>query len=229
MEICTSQAQENAEKKHAAAAQAARVAAVEELAGMIEEPRKLWQAAVDLIRRFTTATGAYVANIVDEEQPDWSPAEDAENPDAETDDEGPSAAAEGEAGEGAAGEEAQLEEGDTAEGEPEEVTAAAAVQARPDYSKKLLTYVAASSGQEFVCERELRRPAPPAEDAESTATPAQVPITFRVLDELIPLLEVRKLHTRLLMYLLCLPCVMSELASLLSAEGLVRICVSSQL
>ena len=156
---------------------------------MVEEPRKLWQAAVDTISKFTSATGTYVANIVDEEQPDWSPPEDAESPDAETDDEEPSASAGGQEPEDAAREEAAVE-GDTAEGEAEGVAAASAGHARPDYSKKLLSYVAACTGQEFVCEVSLRRPEPVAEDADPPAAPPQTPVTFRVLDELMPLLEV---------------------------------------
>jgi hypothetical protein len=197
------QAQEHAADKLAAAAQSARSAAVEDLTRMVEEPRKLWQAAVDIISKFTSATGVYVASIVDEEQPDWSPPEDMENPDAETDDEGPSATLEGDDVEGAAGEEA-AGEGETAEAEAEEAAAVPQAQARPEYSRKLLTYVAACSGQEHVCEVELRRPPPPAEDSDRLEAPAQTPVTFRVLDELIPLLEVSIWGTAEVLHICCI-------------------------
>jgi hypothetical protein len=61
-----------------------------------------------------------------------------------------------------------------------------------DYSAKLLRYVAASPGQEFMTQLELRRPKPAEEDAaaEGGQQPQQVPVTFRILDEHMPLLEV---------------------------------------
>lgn len=61
-----------------------------------------------------------------------------------------------------------------------------------DYSAKLLRYVAASPGQEFMTQLELRRPKPAEEDAaaEGGQQPQQVPVTYRILDEHMPLLEV---------------------------------------
>jgi hypothetical protein len=59
------------------AAAAERRAAVEQLAAMMDEPPKLWQAAVELVKTYTAAGGVYVAQIVSEEEPDWAPAEDA--------------------------------------------------------------------------------------------------------------------------------------------------------
>lgn len=60
-----------------------------------------------------------------------------------------------------------------------------------DYSSKLLRYVAASSGQEFMTRLELRRPksADELEPAESQKA-EQTPITFKILDDRMPLLEV---------------------------------------
>jgi hypothetical protein len=86
------QAQELEEKKQLEAAEAARKAAVDGLASMSSEPLLLWQAAVRLVKSYTSAASVYVINIVDEEQPDWTPPEDPEA-DAETDDEDAAAAA----------------------------------------------------------------------------------------------------------------------------------------
>lgn len=67
--------------------------------------------------------------------------------------------------------------------------ARSAVPPLPDYSKKLLQYVAASKGQEFMTKLQLKRP--PAADDDSGAPADPAPITFRILDEHMPLLEVR--------------------------------------
>lgn len=70
----------------------------------------------------------------------------------------------------------------------------AAAGSLQDYSSKLLRYVAASPGQEFMTQLELRRPKPADEDAaaaEEGRQPEQVPVTFKILDEHMPLLEVR--------------------------------------
>jgi len=135
----------------------------------------------------------YVANIVEDEQPDWIPPEDPEA-DAETEDESP--AAEGEAGEaGAEGEEEAAdaaEAGEDSAGEGAEPGSSHS-SAPPDYTNKLLRYVAASPGQEFMTTMQLRRPQR-TEDEASGETGQQaepVPVTFRVLDERLPLLEVR--------------------------------------
>lgn len=101
------------------------------------------------------------------------------------------AAAEGEGGEGAA-------EGEEEVGDAEDADAAANANAPsssgpPDYSGKLLRYVAASPGQDFLKALELRRPKRSEEDSsDAEAKPEPVPVTFRVLDEGLPLLEVRE-------------------------------------
>jgi hypothetical protein len=104
------------------------------------------------------------------------------------------AAAEGEVGEGAA-------EGAEDAGEAEDADAAGVDTGNgagsssggpPDYSNKLLRYVAASPGQDFLKALELRRPKKSEEDSgDAEAKPEPVPVTFRVLDERLPLLEVR--------------------------------------
>lgn len=145
----------------------------------------------------------YVATTADEEQPDWAALDDPDA-DVETEDEpfasgeGAEAAAEGEdeaaadAGEdeAAAADDSQADRSSTASG-----------TSPPDYSNKLLRYVAASPGQEFLTSMQLQRPR--AADDEvgqqqqqqgsgsgSDAERQTVPVTFRVLDERLPLLEV---------------------------------------
>lgn len=100
-------------------------------------------------------------------------------------------AAEGEGGEAAA-------EGEEEAGEAGDADAAANGDAGstgssgpPDYANKLLRYVAASPGQEFVKTLELRRPQKAEDDSDGEQKPEPVPVTFRVLDERLPLLEVR--------------------------------------
>jgi hypothetical protein len=252
------QAQELEEQKQQEAAEAARKAAIDGLASMSSEPLLLWQAAVRLVKSYTSAASVYIANIVDEEQPDWTPPEDPEA-EAETDDEdAAAAAADGDAAAEADNAEAAQEDAETdGEGGDGEARAAdgadgtagkcrshqtnvtgscskllsdmhvavpsqhvpdsnstivlagfavsdcmypAAYDARcpagapglQDYSAKLLRYVAASPGQEFMTQLELRRPKPAEEDAtaEGGQQPPQVPVTFRILDEHMPLLEV---------------------------------------
>lgn len=106
----------------------------------------------------------------------------------------PAGTADGEAAEG----EAAAEADSTADGEAEAADSSAdgstnhdSSSAAVDYSSKLLRYVAASSGQEFMTKLELRRPKP-AEDAEPAEghNPEQTPVTFKILDERMPLLEV---------------------------------------
>lgn len=101
-------------------------------------------------------------------------------------------AAEGEGGEGAAeGKEGAGDADAAAEGEAGSSSSSSG--APPDYSNKLLRYVAASPGQDFLKSLHLRRPKRPEDDSSSEAEqkPEPVPITFRVLDERLPLLEVR--------------------------------------
>lgn len=141
----------------------------------------------------------YVANIVDEEQPSWQPPEGDPQADAESDDEGGAAA-------GASGGDAEGNGDDSAEGAGDDADAAAADgqdaggsgssgSTTPDYASKLLRYVAASTGQKFVTAMELRRPKP-AEDGSAEQQQPQhaiTPVTFRILDERMPLLEVKGL------------------------------------
>jgi hypothetical protein len=169
----------------------AKESALKDLVTMSGEPQHLWAEAVKLVRKYTRAAAAYVAVIADEEEADWVPPEDAENPDAETEDEAdaPPAAAEGEGGEEAAP--AEGEEG--GEGAGAEGDAAAKGPKPRDYSKKLLSYVCANQGQEFVEGVVLRRPAAggEAEGGEEGAAAPKAPLTFSILDELRPLVEVR--------------------------------------
>uniref|UniRef100_A0A383W448 Uncharacterized protein n=1 Tax=Tetradesmus obliquus TaxID=3088 RepID=A0A383W448_TETOB len=192
-------AQELEEQKQQEAAEAARKAAVDGLASMSSEPLLLWQAAVRLVKSYTSAASVYVANIVVEEQPEWTPPEDPEA-DVETDDEDAAAAAAdgdtgGEADDGEAAQEDAAAEGEDADGETRAADGADGAAGAPglqDYSAKLLRYVAASPGQEFMTQLELRRPKPAEEDAaaEGGQQPQQVPVTYRILDEHMPLLEV---------------------------------------
>lgn len=180
--------------------------------------------AIDLVKRYTSAAGAYVALIVDEEEPDWvAPAAEGEGedeghgaeggatggPESDAEDEGPLGGAGGEgqvAEEGASGNEGEAEEGAAEGGEGSEDGAGGSgggsgskpgsVAMPPDYSKKVLAYVAASAGQEFVAGMTLRRPKPAGEEGEDTgseggsAKAERAAVTFRVLDELTPLLQV---------------------------------------
>jgi len=70
------QAQEIDEQAKKEAADQARTMAIEGLASMTSQPHESWARAVDLVKMFTSAAAVYVANIVDEEQPEWQPPED---------------------------------------------------------------------------------------------------------------------------------------------------------
>jgi hypothetical protein len=190
---------------------------------MVDEPRKVWQAAVDLVKRTLPAVNAYVANIVEDEPPvagggeaggGGAPGEGgtAAEGEAETADAGgePGAAAAemlaaltlaapaGGGGEGPSGGDAGEDGGEAgAVEEGDDVEHGAKPALPPDYSNCLLSYVAASTGQEFMTRLELRR-RPVAlgsgshEAAEGAAgAQAVTPETFRLLDEHLPLLEVR--------------------------------------
>lgn len=85
------QAQALEEENAKRAAAEARKAAVNGLAAMAADPVSAWQKAVQLVKMYTSAASVYVANIVDEEQPSWTPPEDPEA-DVETDDEAEHAA-----------------------------------------------------------------------------------------------------------------------------------------
>lgn len=81
-----SQAQALEEENEKKAAVSARKTAVDGLAAMSADPLTLWQTAVHLVKMYTSAAAVYVANIVDDEQPDYASPEDPEA-DVETDDE----------------------------------------------------------------------------------------------------------------------------------------------
>jgi hypothetical protein len=102
------------------------------------------------------------------------------------------AAAEGEGGEGAA--EGEEEAGEAEDADAAESGASSSSGGAPDYSSKLLRYVAASPGQDFLKALELRRPKRSEEDSDAETKLEPVPVTFRVLDERLPLLEVRGWH-----------------------------------
>jgi hypothetical protein len=139
-----------------------------------------------------------VANIVDDEQPDYALPEDAEA-DVETEDESTAAAAgdnaeaaeDGGAAEGEGDQEAEEAAADGEAGSSSS-SSSSSIAGPPDYSTKLLRYVAASPGQDFLKSVELRRPKRAEEDSsDAEHKPEPVPVTFRVLDEGLPLLEVR--------------------------------------
>lgn len=138
----------------------------------------------------------YVANIVEEEQPPWTAPDDPEA-DVETEDESATAAeGEGEGGDAAAEADAGEGEGGEGKGTDEDAAGGSGSGSSADYSTKLLRYVAASAGQEFLTALELRRPTKADEEGSSggdgadAQKPEAVPVTFRVLDEKLPLLEV---------------------------------------
>lgn len=102
----------------------------------------------------------------------------------------PMTAAEGDGGEAAA--EADEEGGEAAEADAAAEGSSSGSSGPPDYANKLLRYVAASPGQEFMKALELRRPKKAEDDGgDAEQKPEPVPVTFRVLDERLPLLEVR--------------------------------------
>lgn len=168
-------------------------AALDKLAGTVADPETLWQQAVDLVQKYTKASGIYLANIVEPEDPDWSPPEGDEAAEAETDDEveeikqAPEPESTGQPAEG--------EAEPAAESSPEPVEEAAAAPPAPeppvDYTKKLLTYCISNPGQEFMRDIELHRPAPLTdEQADAGETQEQPAVTFRVLDEKLPVLTI---------------------------------------
>eukprot|EP00197_Chlamydomonas_leiostraca_P002620 CAMPEP_0202858342 /NCGR_PEP_ID=MMETSP1391-20130828/920_1 /ASSEMBLY_ACC=CAM_ASM_000867 /TAXON_ID=1034604 /ORGANISM="Chlamydomonas leiostraca, Strain SAG 11-49" /LENGTH=614 /DNA_ID=CAMNT_0049537255 /DNA_START=81 /DNA_END=1922 /DNA_ORIENTATION=+ len=179
------------EAEQAAAAKAKaeeeeRRAAIKDLAGTVAEPRELLQKAVNLIVKYTSAGAAYAAMVSEPEEPDWQYPEDPEDPAAaESDDEAdPAPPAEGEAppdGEAPPPEEAAPEATEES-GEP----GAPKIPKPIDYSKKYLSYAAATAGQEFMSVADLQRPPPPPED-DPEAKVDPMPFTFRILDEKRPL------------------------------------------
>ncbi|KXZ56732.1 hypothetical protein GPECTOR_1g66 [Gonium pectorale] len=177
----------------AKATAATRKEAAEALASLVAVPRDLLNAAVQLIKQHTAAGAAYAAIVTDPEEPDWAPPEDDDAAAVESEDEGEAAAAEG-AETGADEELAPEPEAMEAEGGEDSEGGAGVAKKIPrpvDYSKKYFAYVAASAGQEHVLGVDLRRPAPPPEDAaEEDSKPEPVPYSFRVLDEKLPMLYV---------------------------------------
>ena len=136
--------------------------AVTELASMRDEPRALMQKAVDIVKQYTSAGAAYAANVAEQEEPDWVPPEDDEAAQAESDDEAeptpPTDLPEGEE-EAAALAEPPAEV--PVEGDPPAEDGTPAPPRPIDYSKKYLSYIVATAGQEFVPSTELIRPPPP--------------------------------------------------------------------
>lgn len=185
-------------KKDQEAAVTLRSAAIQTLAVLCDEPKNAWQLAVDLVQKYTAAAGAYVANIVDEEEADWVPPEDPEA-DVETDDEGEEPAKDGEDGNAEQQEDADQTQAADSQETDEQQAPSPPTPARPDYARKLLSYVAASAGQEFVTSIDLHRPAPAIDDTGNNdgAVPVEQPAaTFKILDELTPLLQVTSLPQR---------------------------------
>lgn len=175
------------------------------------------QVAVQLVCKHTSAAGAYVAAIVEEEEPDWAPGAgegedggeggDGGGGGAETDDEaeGPSVVgsasptADSAGGDGEAAAEGQGGELQDTEAGAANAAAPTSMQPQaPNYASKLLSYVAAGpEAQAFVTKHQLRRPKAPTDGEADDATAAnagqqqqQAPVTFRVLDERLPLLQV---------------------------------------
>jgi hypothetical protein len=156
----------------------------------------------------TQHTAAYITTIVDEEQPDWAPPDNsAVDADPETGDE----AASGGGGDGEADAAAAEEGGDNEEGADGDADGggeggnSSGSAGPPNYSAKLLRYVAASVGQEFMTALELRRRAEPPQSQGGDGSEGEggqqqaeepVPVTFRILDEHMPLLEVRGVQVR---------------------------------
>ncbi len=168
--------------------QETRKKAIQELAQTVDEPRALLQKAVNLIVQHTAAGAAYAAYVAEPEEPDWAFPEDPEDPAAaESDDEAdpapPPPAPEGDAANPDAAEAAAPAETEPAEAEPPKPKIPKPI----DYSKKYLSYLAASSGQDFMLTSELTRPAPPPED-DPEAKVDPVPFTFKILDERRPML-----------------------------------------
>lgn len=152
------------------------------------EPRQLLQTAVDLIKGYTSASAAYAAVVAEPEEADWTLPEDPEDPTyvESEDEEDPAPKPPPVEGEGAEGEEgAAAEEEAPAEEEPEEEKVK--IEAPLDYSKKYISYVVATQGQEFMTKAELLRPPPPPEDADEDFKPEPVPFTFKILDERMPM------------------------------------------
>ncbi|CAG9463553.1 unnamed protein product [Pedinophyceae sp. YPF-701] len=207
------QAEADAEAKAREAARAASLNAdLELLANMNDNTWGAWQAAVDVITRFTSANSVYVANVSEEEVPDpeLPPAEElppdvpedgADDPDvpfAEPEPEIPEEEEEGEEGEGeeakAEGDEdGEKEEGDGgAAGEEEGELADEDIELpgpRPfDYSKAFLEYVVASAGEDWVSRYKVMQ-RPSAQDAEAAAAEGEAagqdpkPMMFRMLDD----------------------------------------------
>jgi hypothetical protein len=165
-----------------------RRAAVIELSKEVREPRELLQRAVELILQHTKAGAAYAAVVAEPEEADWTPPEDPEDPAAaESDDEPDPLPPGAEGAEGAEGGPAPADAA-PAEGEEGAEEGDGPKIARPiDYSKKYLSYMAATPGQEFMLTTELHRPPPPPEDdPEAKAEPT--PMTFRILDERRPMI-----------------------------------------
>lgn len=159
------------------------------------EPSQLLQTACETVAQFVpSSSGAYAALVAEPEEPDWVPPEDDETAGIETDDEAAAPPVEGE-GDGEAAEDAPPAEDGEAPADGEGGEPAAPKPQKPmDYSKKYLAYVAATNGQDFVKDMDLRRPAPLPEDVDpddpEAPKPEPMPISYRILDEIVPLVYV---------------------------------------
>ncbi|KAF5835087.1 hypothetical protein DUNSADRAFT_7893 [Dunaliella salina] len=169
-----------------------RKEAVLELADTILEPRELLQKAVDLIVKHTAANCAYAAAVAEPEMADWPAPEDPEDPAGQESEDEPDpneVEKEGEEGEEGEGAPAEQEAGEEEEGDEEGQGKGPKIEPPIDYSRKYLSYVVATAGQEFLISTEMYRPEPPAEEPEEGEAPAvPVPFTFRIIDEKRPMI-----------------------------------------
>jgi hypothetical protein len=85
---CTTQAGRIKAVRAAEEVAATRQADLEALSLLRGEPLLIWRAAADLVRRYTSAGAAYMAQVIDPAEPEWvaPPAEEDEAPVVETDD-----------------------------------------------------------------------------------------------------------------------------------------------
>jgi hypothetical protein len=215
--VCTlphpSHTQEHAaaEARAQAASAAARAASLQGLASMRCEPAAAAAAAVQMIKTYTSAGAAYVAVVAEPQPKDWQQppplASEGDTHDEASDEEGGDDGAdnaEDGAGAGAAGDESAA--GTAGDGT---TTTSTSSGPPPDTSRKLLRYIAASKGQEFMMHTELQRSSNQAAvagmqgklgDSSSSISSsgggdthppeAQQPVSFRVLDERLPVLVV---------------------------------------
>eukprot|EP00232_Nephroselmis_pyriformis_P011528 CAMPEP_0182887664 /NCGR_PEP_ID=MMETSP0034_2-20130328/20964_1 /TAXON_ID=156128 /ORGANISM="Nephroselmis pyriformis, Strain CCMP717" /LENGTH=529 /DNA_ID=CAMNT_0025021041 /DNA_START=19 /DNA_END=1604 /DNA_ORIENTATION=+ len=142
--------------------------ALVKLQGMTEDPFVLWSEAAKTVKEFTGINGCYIAALREDEEEDPEVAE-------ESDDE--------EEGEPEAEEEAAAPE----EGAEEEEEVPEPI----DYTNKYLEYEAASDGHEWMIDTTLKRPnLVDEESGEKLPDPPGSGVTFRVIDEDVPTIEI---------------------------------------